>query len=397
MRKTKISVTIIFVLLLLLSSFFLYRKNAQEKIPVYQLEINYYQSIIHHEQAWLDSTQLDNGAYPFRPLVNNRADVNPYFSSMAAYSLLLGNTFYSDNVYEYMAWLFTQLNTSSEDPYQIDGTLSNIRMTQENGQINEEKFDYDSVDSYTALFIILLNYAYDTDPRYEFYQANEGSIIRLFKALLSTRAENGLSYVSVGNKTQYTMDNVEVNYAIKKGINLLNNLLELSNNQELKEIQIELEEWLIDNTQAIETILWNPAQQKYRIAIDKNGNEVEFKSWDNFYPDAMAQLFPIVFNVIEPDSERAKEHYIQFVSNYSWEDFKFREGFYWTVVSTIGAMMDDTDRVKTYLDYYQEHIMSNHDYPIYNAEVAWIIQTCQIMINKYEDKIDQVDPLKLFH
>ena len=104
MRKTKISVTIIFVLLLLLSSFFLYRKNAQEKIPVYQLEINYYQSIIHHEQAWLDSTQLDNGAYPFRPLVNNRADVNPYFSSMAAYSLLLGNTFYSDNVYEYMAW-----------------------------------------------------------------------------------------------------------------------------------------------------------------------------------------------------------------------------------------------------------------------------------------------------
>lgn len=397
MRKTRISVTIILLVLLLLSSFFLYRRNAQEKIPQYQLEINYYQTIIFNEQAWLDSTQLDNGAYPFRPLSNNRADVNPYFSSMAAYSLLLGNTFYSDDVYEYMDWLFTQLNTSLEDPYLVDGTLSNIQITQENGQLIEEKFDYDSVDSYTALFIILLDYAYETYPRNDFYQTNDASIIRLFNALLSTRIDNGLSVVSVGNKTQYTMDNVEVNYALKKGINLLNHLLEQSNNLELKTIQIQLEEWLEENTKAIETILWNPNQQKYRIAIDENGNEVEFESWDNFYPDAMAQLFPLVFNVMDPESERAKELYNQFVSNYAWENFKFREGFYWTVVSTIGALMNDTERVKKYLDYYQEHIMEDHAYPIYNAEVAWIIQTCQIMIDKYEDKINQVDPLKLFH
>lgn len=396
MKKIWVSLTILLILILLGSSFMQYRKNTQMKIAEYQLEIDYFQDINHQAKMWLDLSQLDNGAYPLRPLSNNRADVNPYFSSMAAYSLLLGDNSYSNEVYDYIDWLLSRLNTSLEDPHRVDGTLSNIFITLENGNLIEEKHGYDSVDSYTSLFIILLDYAYETNPKHEFFLNNRASIIRLFNALLSTKTENGLSSVSAGNKVQYTMDNVEVNYALKKGINLLNRMLEHSNNPELEAILIKLEEWVVLNTQAIENILWNPSLQKYLVATDIDGNEIEFKSWNNFYPDAMAQLFPLVFGVISPDSQRAKVLYNEFISYYAWEKFKFREGFYWTVVSYIGALMDDKDRVKMYIDYYKNSIMNEHAYPIYNAEVGWIIRTCQLMIDKYEAKIEKLDPLNLF-
>jgi hypothetical protein len=196
------------------------------------------------------------------------------------------------------------------------------------------------------------------------------------------------------------MDNVEVNYGLKDGVELVNHLLVLtSDSSELSSIKTQLQNWLEDNTKAIEELLWNENKNTYNTALNTNNETVEFKGWENFYPDAVAQLFPIIFEVIEPDSDRAKMLYDEFSTYYQWEDFIYREpgDFYWTVIVYAAALMEDEAKVKAYLSYYQNNFMENHPYPIYNAEAAWIVNASKRMMDYYQKKINRIDPLGVFH
>ncbi len=384
-----------------MSSFLVYKDYAVKHINNYQEKIDFYLEIMDIEQEWLINSQLDNGSLPFRPLSNNKADIIPYFSTISAMSLLHNRTNdYSNQVIKYVEWMLGRLNTKDEDYFDVDGTMSNFHVELINNKLVEIPFKYDSVDSYTALFIALVDKVYINTNNSDFLLKNETNIIRVIHALLSTRNSNGLSYVSVGNKTQYTMDNVEVNYGLKSSVNLINNLMKVSTNKdELNDLRIQLESWLVENTKAIETYLWSSETNKFHVALDTKDQVIEFKSWDIFYPDAIAQLYPVVFGYIEPSSPKAKELYQLFNEEYDWEEFNFRNtgDFHWTVVVYIAALMQDTQKVEQYLKYYSKNLIYSHPYPIYNAEVAWIINTCETMIEFYEKEMNQVDPFKIFH
>jgi len=401
-HNIRVLIIILLVMTLLSSAFFVYYDYAKEEVRIYQNEILFYQTIASHEQAWIKDIQLENGALPFRELSNGTATIIPYFSAISGMALLHDiDTDYSNQVMHYIEWMLENLNDSSSDYFNIDGTMSNFKVNYMNDNSYQViPYKYDSVDSYTALMISLIMRANEKTKNIEFLIKYEREIIRVLNALLSTRLDNGLSIVSVGNRTQYIMDNVEVNYGLRDGIKLVNRLLEVSNESlELKLIKTKLVGWLDDNTKAIEELLWNNDKGTYNVALNENNQIVEFKSWDNFYPDAVAQLFPIIFEVIEPDSTRANALYDAFNMNYQWEDFIYREtgDFYWTVIVYVAALMEDESRVKEYLSYYQENFMETHPYPLYNAEAAWIVNASKEMIDHYQSKIDRIDPLSILH
>lgn len=403
MNRTIIRNTLIFIFItiLIVSSFLMYKDYATKQVIYYQSKIVFYQEIMNTEQEWIINSQLDNGAFPFRPLSNNKADVIPYFSTITAMSLLKGNSNdYTNQVIKYVEWMLSRLNTKDEDYFNIDGTMSNFHIERINNELVEKSYKYDSVDSYTALFLALIDKVYLKTNDNDFLLRNESNIIRVINALLSTRNTNGLSLVSVGNRTQYTMDNVEVNYGLKSSANLINKLIKISSNTDkLTIIQNQIDTWLIENTQAIQTYLWSSETNKFHIALNMEDQIVEFKNWSIFYPDAIAQLYPIVFDYIKPSSAQAIELYQLFNDEYDWEKFNYRNSgdFHWTVVVYIASLMQDTERVEEYLKYYSKNIIQTHPYPIYNTEVAWIINACQTMIEYYEMEMNQIDPLKLFH
>jgi hypothetical protein len=401
-QNIRVSIIILLVTTLLGSALFVYFDYAKEEVRIYQNEILFYQTIASHEQAWITDIQLENGALPFRELSNGTAIIIPYFSAISGMALLHDiDTDYSNQVMHYIEWMLENLNDSSTDYFNIDGTMSNFNVNYlDDNSYQVIPYKYDSVDSYTALMISLIMRTYEKTNNIDFLINHKSEIIRVLNALLSTRLNNGLSSVSVGNKTQYIMDNVEVNYGLKDGIKLVNRLLEDSNEStELNLIKTKLVGWLDDNTRAIEELLWSNDKGTYNVALNGNNQIIEFKSWDNFYPDAVAQLFPIVFEVIEPDSNRAKALYDEFNNNYQWEDFIYREtgDFYWTVIVYVAALMEDESRVKVYLSYYQENFMDTHPYPLYNAEAAWIVNASKKMMEYYQAKIERIDPFGIFH
>lgn len=387
---------------LISGALFVYYDYAKEEIRIYQNEIVFYRNIASNEQAWIMDMQLENGALPFRKLSNGTATIIPYFSAISGMALLHDiDVDYSNQAIRYIEWMLENLNDSTSDYFNIDGTMSNFKVDYlDNINYIETPYKYDSVDSYTALMISLIMRTYEKTNDIEFLLKHQKNIIRVLNALLSTRLDNGLSAVSVGNRTQYIMDNVEVNYGLRDGIKLVNRLIESSDdNKDLNLIKVKLDDWLVDQSKAIEELLWNNDKGVYNVALNENYQIVEFKSWDNFYPDAVAQLFPIIFEVIEPDSTRAKALYAAFNNNYQWEDFIYREtgDFYWTVIVYVAALMEDVNKVKVYLTYYQDNFMESHPYPLYNAEAAWIVNASNKMMEYYQRKIDNLDPFGLFH
>lgn len=403
MNRTIIRNTLIFIIItmLIVSSFLVYKDYATKQVNYYQSKIVFYQEIMNTEQEWIINSQLDNGAFPFRPLSNNKADVIPYFSTITAMSLLQGNSNdYTNQVIKYVEWMLSRLNTKDEDYFNIDGTMSNFQIERINNKLVETTYKYDSVDSYNALFLALVDKVYSKTNDNEFLLRNESNIVRVINALLSTRNANGLSLVSVGNRTQYTMDNVEVNYGLKSSANLINKLIKISSNTDkLTIIQNQIDTWLKENTQAIQTYLWSSETSKFHVAINTTDQVVEFKGWDVFYPDAVAQLYPIVFDYIEPSSAQASELYQLFNDEYDWEQFNYRDSgdFHWTVIVYIASLMQDIERVEEYLKFYSKNVIPTHPYPIYNAEVAWVINASQTMIEYYENKLNKIDPFKIFH
>jgi hypothetical protein len=70
--------------------------------------------------------------------------------------------------------------------------------------------------------------------------------------------------------------------------------------------------------------------------------------------DATAQMFPIAFGIIDPDTKRAELLYESFCSEYAWEDLEpLKDG-----------------RTSHY----------------------WCVLACDEMISIYNEKIDQIDP-----
>lgn len=101
-----------------------------------------------------------------------------------------------------------------------------------------------------------------------------------------------------------------------------------------------------------------------------------------YYPCATAQLFPILSGLIEPNTERAETLYNKFSDTYDWEKFDYPDDFYWGANVYTAALMNDLDRVVTYMTEYKALMDGGHKYPLYNADIARASMAAYIMLEK---------------
>lgn len=333
---------------------------------------------------WLAGTQFSNGALPVYGVVDGDATIVPYFSSIATLAILKYET--DDEslniVKKYYDWYLGNLIGKDAIDW---GAIYDYRITVENKEVVMEKSkdDYDSADSYAALFIISLWEYAKAGGDTEYIIENEEKIYSIINHLTSLIDENDLSRVSRENGTKYLMDNCEVTLGLYSAYQLIEKVYlkqyRFFSKQYWATVRDVMDIRMLRHKmiKAIEENMWSESKQCYDLGVDKNGKVLEFDSWEDFYPDAVAQLFPIVFGIINPNRERAKTLYNRFCKTYDWENLSHYKNddssFYWGIIAYCGAKMGDNDRVNQYIESFGELALPDFEYPAYNADVAWTI------------------------
>ena len=345
-------------------------------------DIAFYSEIVEIETEWLASMQLSNGAMPMTAAKSGVVKANPYFSAFAVLAILKGDDKYLPVVKKYMEWHFDHLNTAQTDYNGVDGTIYDYDITVEGGQVKKEeiavndkgKNQYDSTDSYAAMFLEILWKYYEKSGDDAYIKSRYNDIKRVINALYSTM-DDGLTWAKPDYKIKYLMDNAEVWRGMDNIILLYEDLLKTS----FQDAPAMLTKLKTDRdlvAAKIEELMWNESGKYYECAIGQGGEVAYNFSWDNFYPSATSQLFPITAGMLKPDSARAKLLYANFNKYYStgeskrtWENMSIPDSFYWGEMVYCGALMGDEARVKSYMTLYRK-VMRNHAYPLYNADAG---------------------------
>ncbi len=407
LRKSQTYAIVILVLLLLGVAFFFYYSHVKKEKTALKTRLDYYNSVVQSEQKWLAGLQQSNGALAFRDKENGTVSIVPYFSSITAMALLqkAPDLKYEDVVIGYFDWHFAHLNDAASDKSGVPGTIYNYNAEVLNGVVQREKTEqeYDSTDSYAAFFLIALWEYYEQSGNAEYLMAHYGQITDVIGAMKATIDKDGLSYTKPSNHVKYLMDNTEVYQGVSCAINLFEQVFlprydqGTSEHSNVQRTIAHLKEIKQRQKQALSALLWNEAQQRYETGINNAGAPLDFTGWTEFYPDAVAQLFPVLFGVLDPDSERARNLYHTFGEYFDWEKMAHYEkgntDFYWGLTAYSGALMRDEEKVRAYLDYYMIKVAPNHKYPAYNADVAWVVLASAEMARFYQEQMDKIDPL----
>ena len=352
-------------------------------------DTTYYAGIARNESAWLASLQLDNGAIPeTRPDENGRARITPYFADFAALALLGSGKKYSGRVKKYLQWHFVHLNSASQDINGRAGTIYDYYEYVETGsrvtgekvcRVKGVKF-YDSTDSYAATFLTLLWKYYKTTGDKAYLKAHRREIGAVCSAMLSTM-NKGLTMARPDYQVKYLMDNAEVYCGAVDGARLYGVLFPGdSRAAKMKSAAAAVRK-------NMESRMWNK-KGYYYPALEKNGTPSGKFSWNRFYMDATAQLFPVINGVVSPGSARARYLYKSFnrhwsttaVKNHRWELMKYPDEYYWGDLVYTAALMGDKGRVKSYMKTYEAKVKKNsHGYPLYSADCARVIMAADIM------------------
>jgi hypothetical protein len=187
------------------------------------------------------------------------------------------------NVKPYLIWVLQNLNYP--DKHGLTGSIYDRNITIDGIEFSTE--GYDSIDSYSATFLILLHkYFIETNDR-EFLKENEKKIQDVAYTIAYLQDDDGLTSALPGSDIKYFMDNCEVYAGLKSFITLS------------EAMNWNLEEFYSNILSALEKGIWlkfyNPRNRNFNWAID---DLVTHESkWENHYPDAYAQIFPIAYNL----------------------------------------------------------------------------------------------------
>jgi len=268
--------------------------------------------------------------------------IRPYFSNLAAMGVVAAKQ-HLDAVENWMCWYVEHLNATDVWNINNGGTIYDYNV---DGQgIETPTHDADSTDSYAATFLSLARMYFESGD------TNAQAYIRSIKTNLENIADvefrtaqaDSLTVAKPDYPVRYLMDNIEVWRGLTDFALLEASAWGDAGKQRLYSAQAAR------IASSIESEMWNQAAGWYYTAIHEDGSK-EAAHWAEWYPDSVAQLFPIIYGLIEPTSTRAVSLYSQF--NESWPAWttgqRGGDVFPWAMVAYAAAVMGDTARRTEY-------------------------------------------------
>ena len=307
-----------------------------------------YDFVRSYQLSYIRSLQLPTGA--IKDNEGESSKITPYFAHFAVLALLTDPTDENiETVKNYMLWYFSKLNSAVTEfrDDEIPGSVYDYFAPSET-----TKGTYDSVDSYAATFLeTAMRFAQLSEENRAWLAEYSDKVSLVASAMMATidtdtnalpgsDANDCLSIAHYRYPVKYLMDNSEVNMGLKAAIWLSENGI-ISTDADLNDI-------LERNTEAIKA-LYNAANQNYDYA---KGNESD---WSVFYPGATAQLYPCLFGVTSPLETRSRQIYETFNVHYpDWSSGTTYDTYPWTMVVYAAAVMNDTERVESYVRHIYE-------------------------------------------
>ena len=352
-------VLIIFCITVCIAFMFAYYQNLRKEIAARQ---EWLETVLSREKKWILENQGPEGEIYMNG--SKAGDVNPYFACMAALGLLAETKNCPMTETEQKA-VGRYLDWHTGILLETDGKMGVYR--KEGGKlIYKEKAD--SEDGYLGMYLFLMGkYLEKTEGTdlSEYWKKGISLALKKIQSLM----QDGITQVSEENTTVYLMDNLEV----WKGLYELE-LAGLEDTQAIREMRKKIQK-------QIEKIFWDDANQRWRII----GNSDRYHQTE-FYPDGVAQIYPLIYEFPVKEKKKQKVLYEQFTERFQWQKLK-RTGFVWAITGMAAAQMRDINNLVEFIGNYETEYCKERKYPLYTGEAGWICMECEKLYGLYERKI----------
>ncbi len=356
-----------------------YRSANQKR---YADKIAFYEKCTEQEKQWIMKQQHPQGAlYLYEPESGVPEAVNPYFACLAAEGLLAGepNMLELQSVERYLRWHAAEL-------IKRDGFVCDYQVA--DGEVTALD-TYDSVDSYIAVFLGLFAEYIQKGGEPGVIPQDQEAIEICIKRLqeLSQQGQKGLTCVSPENSTCYLMDNTEVLSAYQKMNQVVTNPDfddRLRRWKKKEAYKAFFDEAAKTTETAMKDVFWKEEKERFEIGLNGNQTYIEFQGIEEFYPYAIAQIYPVAFDLWLTEEEKLEALYQNISDTYDWTNSSVDEKFDWPVLSYIAVQMGDMERAERYIEEYRKAYQYDRSYPMNITDAAWVAKSSEALRAYYE-------------
>jgi hypothetical protein len=228
---------------------------------------------------------------PYAEEVREERAVIPYIVNIIAI-YELNRQRHLREVKNYIEWYLSRLNYPDRQGLTCTIYDYEISLTGEEKSLDH----YDSVDGYAGTFLYLLNLYHLHTQDNALIHENWEKIKGIAYLIPYLQQSDGLTVALAPDRdqTKYLMDNCEA-YA---GMLSFQKLARRSGKKD--------DSFYPDTAETIRKavlkILYDRRKNNFSWAMDQGGKHAS--SWSNFYPDALAQIFPIYFGLLDHDRQK---------------------------------------------------------------------------------------------
>ncbi|KAH0787137.1 discoidin domain-containing protein [Histomonas meleagridis] len=265
--------------------------------------ISYYQNYMESMAQFIQTIQMEDGAILDHIILTYaRTRIVPYFSCTAAEGLLVtGNQSYHENVRKFCEWYFNHLNKEGLTDRYVAGSIFDYyyqlisEVPEYEITTNEEM---DSEDSYAALFLNLLYHYANLSYDYNFLIEHRSDIDLVSSVLTNPEILNDcLTYAKSTYHIKYNMDNSEVYSGFLAAEWIYRNVF----NDDAKADEFHQHSNRL--IQKFEEVMWSEVHQFYKYHADQADSEWNLSI---FHPQGLAQIFPQIYGLIDPNGNRSQ-------------------------------------------------------------------------------------------
>jgi len=319
--------------------------------------------------SWLRNCQIlcpgstADGAIKRYP---NVAWITPYFANFAA-AALLEDPKSIPLVRRYLDWYIRHLEP--------DGTVYDYQYEGNdwgNGRNCVKKVPPDSEDAYAGTFLSLVCLYCQKSGDYKWAAENLPFLFKISQVITSLTDGDGLTFALAKYRVKYLMDNCEA----WRGLYDFSQLLFSLGDQRAEHFKKQA--GLL--AAGVEKYLWNARRRCYHPA--KIGF---FKSPVNlkiFYPDAVAQLFPALYGLIDPGSQRALSLYQVFNAHQPGWVTITPPDYPWVLLAYCACLHGDQKSALQKLNYVQKSYIENNSSYWFCSEAAFFVLTAAKLLKE---------------
>lgn len=233
----------------------------------------------------------------YEDVVDTHMFVVPYFMYiMGIHSLQNGE--HQKEVRNLIRWVFDHLD--DDDRWGVAGSINDYVVLADGTEIDTRQ--YDSADGYAGQFLMLCHQYYEVTGDDRLIRNHENDIRLVADVILQLQDKDGLAIAMPSYPVKYLMDNCEAYGGLKAFVKLADKM-GWAQTDKYRRAKTRMKKGIMKQ-------LYIPEKKIFYYAMDRNGKYGS--AWSRYYPDAFAQLFPLLYDVVPGKSELGMELWKRF-------------------------------------------------------------------------------------